>query len=467
MSNSGTQKHFSLAVKMGTALLGGAIFGIIFLFLREYLVNNGREHIWEFIDILLFSDITLQENSKAIGIFFILGQMFINCLQFIIIPLIFSSIVLAVCRIKDTKKFGRIAAQTISNFLSMYIFALILASVAGFTAYKIGIFKSVVSGTSEKIISQNINPLTIILNCIPSNIFNVFSTNSQILSIVFLAVVTGMCLNIMEETIIYKFLSEINKIVSIFLTFVIDKFSAPAIFFLITRTFADKFSAPAIFFLITRTFAIYGTEHLKPVLSYLGVTAITLIIFLILGYPSYIFFKTGLNPIIFMRKISKAALLGTSAASSVAALSLNEKICREELGIDEEVVSFVLPLGMTINMNGTTIMQIIGTIFIASSAGYNITLINLLSIAFLALIGAVGTPSVPSSSTVILFSILNGMGYNNEGVFIIYSLIVAMNRPLDMLATALNVTGDSAAALIISEKENILDKKIYNKKFNN
>lgn len=450
MSNSGTQKHFSLAVKMGTALLGGAIFGIIFLFLREYLVNNGREHIWEFIDILLFSDITLQENSKAIGIFFILGQMFINCLQFIIIPLIFSSIVLAVCRIKDTKKFGRIAAQTISNFLSMYIFALILASVAGFTAYKIGIFKSVVSGTSEKIISQNINPLTIILNCIPSNIFNVFSTNSQILSIVFLAVVTGMCLNIMEETIIYKFLSEINKIVSIFLTFVID-----------------KFSAPAIFFLITRTFAIYGTEHLKPVLSYLGVTAITLIIFLILGYPSYIFFKTGLNPIIFMRKISKAALLGTSAASSVAALSLNEKICREELGIDEEVVSFVLPLGMTINMNGTTIMQIIGTIFIASSAGYNITLINLLSIAFLALIGAVGTPSVPSSSTVILFSILNGMGYNNEGVFIIYSLIVAMNRPLDMLATALNVTGDSAAALIISEKENILDKKIYNKKFNN
>lgn len=450
MSNSGTQKHFSLAVKMGTALLGGAIFGIIFLFLREYLVNNGREHIWEFIDILLFSNITLQENSKAIGIFFILGQMFINCLQFIIIPLIFSSIVLAVCRIKDTKKFGRIAAQTISNFLSMYIFALILASVAGFTAYKIGIFKSVVSGTSEKIISQNINPLTIILNCIPSNIFNVFSTNSQILSIVFLAVVTGMCLNIMEETIIYKFLSEINKIVSIFLTFVID-----------------KFSAPAIFFLITRTFAIYGTEHLKPVLSYLGVTAITLIIFLILGYPSYIFFKTGLNPIIFMRKISKAALLGTSAASSVAALSLNEKICREELGIDEEVVSFVLPLGMTINMNGTTIMQIIGTIFIASSAGYNITLINLLSIAFLALIGAVGTPSVPSSSTVILFSILNGMGYNNEGVFIIYSLIVAMNRPLDMLATALNVTGDSAAALIISEKENILDKKIYNKKFNN
>lgn len=450
MSNSGTQKHFSLAVKMGTALLGGAIFGIIFLFLREYLVNNGREHIWEFIDILLFSDITLQENSKAIGIFFILGQMFINCLQFIIIPLIFSSIVLAVCRIKDTKKFGRIAVQTISNFLSMYIFALILASVAGFTAYKIGIFKSVVSGTSEKIISQNINPLTIILNCIPSNIFNVFSTNSQILSIVFLAVVTGMCLNIMEETIIYKFLSEINKIVSIFLTFVID-----------------KFSAPAIFFLITRTFAIYGTEHLKPVLSYLGVTAITLIIFLILGYPSYIFFKTGLNPIIFMRKISKAALLGTSAASSVAALSLNEKICREELGIDEEVVSFVLPLGMTINMNGTTIMQIIGTIFIASSAGYNITLINLLSIAFLALIGAVGTPSVPSSSTVILFSILNGMGYNNEGIFIIYSLIVAMNRPLDMLATALNVTGDSAAALIISEKENILDKKIYNKKFNN
>ena len=159
--------------------------------------------------------------------------------------------------------------------------------------------------------------------------------------------------------------------------------------------------------------------------------------------------------------------MGTSAASSAAALSLNEKICREELGIDEEVVSFVLPLGMTINMNGTTIMQIIGTIFIASSAGYEITFSSLMSIAFLALIGAVGTPSIPSSSTIILFSILNGMGYNNDAVYIIYSLIVAMNRPLDMLATALNVTGDSAAALIISEKENILDKNIYYKNFNN
>ncbi len=457
MSNSKIQRHFSLAAKMGTALFTGIICGAGFLFTREYLLNNGYSHIWNTIDSLLFRDITLSENVKAVGLFFILGQMFINCLQFIIVPLIFSSIVLAICRIKDTKKFGRIAVQTISNFLTMYAFALCLASAAGFTAYKVGIFKSVAEGTSEKIISQNINPLTIILNCVPSNIFNVFSTNSQILSIVFLAVITGICLNIMEnekdnkeKTVVYKFLFEVNKIVSIFLTFVID-----------------KFSAPAIFFLITRTFAIYGTDHLKPVVAYLGVTTAALIIFLIFGYPAYIFFKARLNPVIFMKKISKAALLGTSAASSAAALSLNEKICREELGIDEEVVSFVLPLGMTINMNGTTIMQIIGTIFIASSAGYEITFSSLMSIAFLALIGAVGTPSIPSSSTIILFSILNGMGYNNDAVYIIYSLIVAMNRPLDMLATALNVTGDSAAALIISEKENILDKNIYYKNFNN
>lgn len=450
MLKTKTQKHFSLALKMGAALFFGIVFGSAFLFLREYLLKNGYEHIWNIIDTLLFKDITLPENTKAVGLLFILGQLFINCLQFIIVPLIFSSIVLSICKIKDTKKFGRIAAQTISNFMSMYFLALILASVVGFAAYKTGIFKSVITGSSEKIVSQSINPLIIILNCIPNNVFNVFSTNSQILSIVFLAVVTGICLNALdtEESIVYRFLSEVNRIVSVFLSFVID-----------------KFSAPAIFCLITRTFAIYGIDHLKPVIAYLWVTAAALIIFLFLGYPSYVFFKTRLNPFIFMKKISKAALLGTSAASSAAALSLNEKICREELGIDDEVVSFVIPLGMTINMNGTTIMQIIGTIFIASSAGYELTIPSFVSIAFLALIGSIGTPSIPSSSTIILFSILNGMGYNNEGVFIIYSLIVAVNRPLDMLATALNVTGDAAAALVISEKEEILEKDIYNTKF--
>lgn len=432
---------------MGIALFCGVFFGIIFLLLREFLIKNGYEHIWNIIDFLFFKDITLSENTKAIGLFFILGQLFINCLQFIIVPLIFSSIVLAICKIKDTKKFGRIAVQTISNFLSMYTFALILACFIGFLAYKGGIFKSAVLGSSDKIISQSINPLIIVLNCVPNNIFNVFSTNSQILSIVFLAIVTGICINAVsnEESIIYKFLFETNKIVSVFLTYIID-----------------KFSAFAIFFLITRTFAIYGVEHLKPVISYLVVTAVALMIFLVFFYPAYIFFRTKLNPVIFMKKISKAALLGTSAASSAAALSLNEKICKEELGIDEEIVSFVIPLGMTVNMNGTTIMQIIGTIFIASSAGYQMTFSGLISIAFLALIGSIGTPSIPSSSVIILFSILNGMGYNNESVYIIYSLIVAINRPLDMLATALNVTGDAATALVIAQKENLLEKDIYN-----
>lgn len=445
-----TQKHSSLAVKMGTALLSGIVFGLVFLFLREYLIENGYAHIWDMIDSLLFKDITLPENTRALGIFFILGQLFINCLQFIIIPLIFSSIVIAICKIKDTKKFGRIAAQTISNFFTMYFFALILGSVVGYIAYKMGFFNSVILGSSQKIISQSINPLVVILESIPHNVFNVFSTNSRILSIVFLAVVTGICVNAMseEDSIVYKFLFEINRIVSIFLTFVIN-----------------KFSAAAVFFLISRTFAIYGISHLKPVVSYLVVTAFALMLFLIFGYPLYIFFKTRLNPISFMRKVSKPALLGVSAASSAAALSLNEKVCKEEIGIDEEVVSFVIPLGMTINMNGTTIMQIIGTIFIASASGYELTLPSLVSIAFLALIGSIGTPAIPSSSTIILFSILNGMGYNNESVFIIYSLIVAVNRPLDMLATALNVTGDSAAALIISKNEGILNEDIYNTKF--
>lgn len=163
-----------------------------------------------------------------------------------------------------------------------------------------------------------------------------------------------------------------------------------------------------------------------------------------------------------MRKMSKVALLGFSAASSAAALSLNQKTSVEELGISEDISSFTLPLGMTINMNGTAIMQVIATVFIASSSGYNITLQNMIVISALALIASIGTPSAPGSSSIILFSILTGMGYNNPSTLIAYSLILAINRPIDMLITSLNVIGDAATALVVAKSENCLNEDIYN-----
>ncbi|MDZ5038523.1 dicarboxylate/amino acid:cation symporter, partial [Clostridium perfringens] len=131
------------------------------------------------------------------------------------------------------------------------------------------------------------------------------------------------------------------------------------------------FGPIAIFVLITRTFAIYGVDNLKPALVYVVVTIFTLLLFLIFGYAIFVAIGTRLNPIKFVKKIGKVALLGFSTSSSAATMPLNTKTTTVELGVDKDIASFLLRLGMTVNMNGTALMQVIATIFIASSAGYN------------------------------------------------------------------------------------------------
>ncbi|MEN8077303.1 dicarboxylate/amino acid:cation symporter [Clostridioides difficile] len=445
----GKNKSTQLAIRMGLSLVLALIIGTAFILLRETLVANDKSSIWNFINSLLFQDITTEEGRNSLGLFYILGQLFINCLQLIIIPMVFSSIALAMCHISDTKKLGRISSKTLLGFLTTSVFALATACVFGFAAYKLGFFNIHLSDstiTSVTTASGN-NPLLVILNAVPNNIANVMTNNSMVLSIVFLAVVVGLCINALGEKILIlkNLLIDINNIISVFLGFIIT-----------------KFSPLAVFVLVTRTFAVYGLDRLKPALAYMLTVAIASIIFLVIAYPLFVYLTTKLNPVIFMKKIAKVALLGFSAAASSAALSLNEKTTVEELGVDKDIASFVLPLGMTINMNGTAIMQVIAAIFIAASSGYTLTIQNIILIAVLALIASIGTPSAPGSSSIILFTVLTGMGFNNEATLIAYSLIIAINRPIDMLITCLNVIGDSATAVVVANSEGSLNKEIYN-----
>ena len=445
----GKNKSTELAVRMGISLVLALIIGSAFILLRETLIANDKTSIWNAINNILFQDITADEGRNSLGIFYILGQLFINCLQLIIIPMVFSSIALAMCHISDTKKLGRISSKTLLGFLTTSVFALATACLFGFTAYKLGFFNINISSnvaTSVTTASGN-NPLIVILNAVPNNIANVMTNNSMVLSIVFLAVVIGLCINALGEKILVlkNLLIDINNIISVFLGFIIT-----------------KFSPIAVFVLVTRTFAVYGLDRLKPALAYMLTVALASVIFLIIAYPLFVYLLTKLNPFIFMKKIAKVALLGFSAAASSAALSLNEKTTVDELGVDKDIASFVLPLGMTINMNGTAIMQVIAAIFIAASSGYNLTIQNVILIAILALIASIGTPSAPGSSSIILFTVLTGMGYNNEATLIAYSLIIAINRPIDMLITCLNVIGDSATAVVVANSENSLDKETYN-----
>lgn len=448
VSGSAKQNVNNLAIKMAIALGAGLGTGLLLLFLRESLISSGRESVWNIINNIFFQDISAEEGKNAIGLFYIVGQLFINCLQLIIVPMIFSSIALAMCQINDTKKLGRISGKTLSGFLTTSIFALIVAVIGGFITYNLGFFNVSLSGsTGAGQVASSGNPLMIILDAVPNNIGTVLITNGRVLSVVFLGVVTGLCINKLGDQILVvkKLLIDINNIITEFLNYVIY-----------------NFTPIAVFALVSRTFAVYGVEHLKPAFAYLATVTIAASICLVFLYTSFIYIKTGLNPFIFMRKIAKVALLAVSAASSAAALSLNMKTTIEELGVSEDVASFVLPLGMTINMNGTAIMQVVGSIFVAASAGYEVTLTNMLLIAFLALIASVGTPSAPGSSMIVLFTIITGMGYNNEATLVAYALLIAINRPMDMFTTALNVIGDSATAVVVAKSENTLDLNVYN-----
>ena len=437
----------SLAIQMGIGLVLGLICGCGFIFLRENLIASGSVETWNTINRLLFADITAAGNEQALGILYILGQLFVKALQLVIVPMVYTSITMAICRITDTKKLGRISFKTITWFMMTTCLALAIASVIGITVYNAGGFHTTVSGLAGSTGSTGSNPLKVFLDIVPNNIFATFSNNGSVLAVVFLAVGTGLAMNTLGDkvTVFKKLLEEINDIVVTFLSYVVT-----------------KFGPYAIFVLITRTFAIYGVEHLKPALTYVVTTTLVLFGFLVLGYPTLMALVTKLNPIKYLKKIAKVAVFGFSTSSSAATLPLNQKTCTEELGVGEEIASFVLPMGMTINMDGTAIMQTIAAIFVASCGGYEVTMSSLLVIAALALVASVGTPAAPGAGAVILFTILSGMGYVNEGALMAYSLILAINRPIEMLVTSLNVVGDSTTALYVAKTEGMLDEETFN-----
>ena len=149
--------------------------------------------------------------------------------------------------------------------------------------------------------------------------------------------------------------------------------------------------------------------------------------------------------------------------SSAATLPLNIDTTTEELGVDKQIASFVLPLGMTINMDGTAIMQVVATLFIAGCGGYDVSVFQLVIIMVLALIASMGTPAAPGAGAVILFTILSGIGFTGEQALIAYSLILAINRPIEMLVTSLNVTGDSVTSIMVAKSEGKFSEEISNK----
>ena len=442
-------KSDSVVKKMMIALFGGLIVGVAFLLLREKLVSTGNETVWNVINNLLFQDITVPEGVRSIGIFYIVGQIFMRGLQLAIVPLVLVSLSLAMCSISNASKLGRLAGRTLLGFFLVYCVGAFAAGAVAYGVKSAGFYNVVLPGgeVAEAATIEAFNPLATIVNAVPSNITGAFGSNNEILAVVVVAILLGLCINQLGEKAeaLKKILMSCDEVIQLYLKILIN-----------------KVGPIAIFCLISRTFAIYGVEYLAPAAAYMVSAIATLFILVVTVYPIGVFLTTGLDPFTFMKKIAKVGVFGFSTNSSAACLPLNTRTCKEELGCSDEITSFVLPTGMTINMNGTTVMHMFAVTFIATSAGIDVTPANLIVMAFLSICAAAGTPAIPIAGTTMIFTVLSGMGWTTDACLIGYALVVAINRPVEMALLPLNVIGSAAVNVIVSAKEKELDLSVYN-----
>jgi len=428
----------TLAFRMSIALVAAIVVGGVCICLRETLVSGGCGATWDGIDRLLFADVSA--GRPGLGLFYLVGQLFVRALSLIIIPMVYAGISLAIVRIADAARLRRLSLMTLLVFLLTTLLAMTIASAVAFAAYRAGLFSAHVEARAVTGGTVGGNPLGVLLNAVPPNVVGALSSNSAVLAVVFLAVATGLCLLSLGEARTAAFrrlLTEINDIVLVFLNFTID-----------------RFGPVAVFCLLVRSMSAYGIGCLKPAAAYMTVTAATMLLYLMVAYPLMVAAFTGMRPLVFLRRIAKVAIFGFATSSSAATLALNARTCRNDLGVSDEVTSFVLPLGMTVNMDGTAIMQVVATLFVAGVAGTSMSMVQLLTVGMLVLVASVGTPAAPGAGAVVLFTVLSGIGLTSDPALLAYNLILAINRPLEMLATSLNVTGDAATCLIVDKRNN-------------
>lgn len=337
----------------------------------------------------------------------------------------------------------------LGGFLGFYAVGCTIADCIAYFAKSMGWFTVQLPGeaATEAATVDPYNPLGVIVDAVPSNITEVFGVNTRILAVVVVAVIIGICMNKLDTkaAALKSVFESANEVIQMYLTFWINK--------------VGPF---AIFCMISRTFAIYGVEYLKPAAAYMIVAIFTLLLVLFTIYPLGIFIFTKLNPFKFIKKIMKVGVFGFSVNSSAATLPLNTRTNLDELGCSEEITSFVLPLGMTINMNGTSIMHMVAVTFIATAAGIDVTPANMILMAVLTICASAGTPAIPVAGTTMIFIVLSGLGFNSEACLMGYALVVAINRLVEMTLLSLNVIGDAATKVIVNATEGELNKDIYN-----
>ncbi len=414
------KKKISLSVKIFIALIAGALLGVII----HYFVPEGY----------------IRDTIIIDGVLYVIGQGFIRLMQMLVVPLVFCSLVCGSMSIGDTKTLGKVGVKTVVFYLFTTAMAICIAlGVALLINPGIGISLEAVNA-SDVTVAESTSFADTLLNIIPKNPINSMA-NGDMLPIIVFALFVGILLAQMgsKASTVANFFSQFNDL-------------------MMEMTMAIMKVAPiGVFCLIAKTFAGIGFSAFIPMLKYMGAVILALIIQCFGSYQVLLFIFTRLNPLRFIRRFFPVMMFAFTTATSNATIPMSIDTLEKKVGVSRKISSFTIPLGATINMDGTSIMQGVAVIFIAQAYGITLTPSDLLTVIATATIASIGTAGVPSVGLVTLSMVLTSVGLPTEGI----ALIMGIDRILDMMRTAVNITGDAVCTTIVAHQNKALDRSVF------
>ena len=422
--NAKEKKKISLTSKIFIALIVGAVTGMVL----HYLVPDGN----------IKNDVIVE------GVLYVLGQGFIRLMKMLVVPLVFCSLVCGSMAIGDTKKLGNVGGKTLAFYLVTTAVAVAVALGIG-TLLRPGIgldMSKIQVNASDIETMESASLAQTILNIIPDNPFKALA-NGEMLQVIVFALVVGVILAKLGERaeVVANFISRFNDI-------------------MMEMTMMVMSLAPiGVFSLIARTFANIGFSAFIPLAKYMIAVLIALAIQCFGVYQILLKVFTGLNPIRFIKKFFPVMAFAFSTATSNATIPLSIDTLHKKMGVSKKISSFTIPLGATINMDGTSIMQGVAVMFAAQAFGIHLTPMDYVTVIGTATLASIGTAGIPSVGLVTLTMVFNSVGLPVEAI----GIIMGIDRILDMARTAVNITGDAVCTTIVACQNGAVDKEVFNK----
>ena len=373
------------------------------------------------------------------GLFHVVGKVFVISLKMLVVPLVFVSLVCGTSSLGDPAKLGRVGGKTIGLYLITTCIAITIALVAGLL---ISPGVGIDAGSGVVFEAKTAPGLAeVFINIFPSNPVKAMAEGNMLQVIVF-SILFGISISLLGDKAkrVSTLFSEVNEIIMKMITILM------------------KFAPWGVFALLAKVFAEQGLEVILPLAKYFFTVVGVLIIHALVSYGGLLTVLAKLNPAAFYKKMYSTWLFAFSTASSNATIPITMRTVEKKMGADNKVASFTVPLGATINMDGTAIMQGVATVFIAQAYNINLAPTDFLQVIITATLASVGTAGVPGVGLITLAMVLQQVGLPVEGI----GLIIGVDRLLDMLRTAVNITGDAAVTCLVAKSEDALDIDVFN-----